>query len=143
MHQVELTMSVQAPAAAVWSVLSDFGGFLNWVTIEGGKIRLEGEGVGMIRHLTTPLGELGEQLTRLDHETQQLGYKIAYGEPIGMKAYEALVTVTARNDTQCEVTWSGNFMPADPSAVDDVKAALSSSYQNMHQALTSYTLNQS
>ena len=71
MHQVQLTMSVQAPAAAVWSVLSDFGGFLNWVTIEGGKIRLEGEGVGMIRHLTTPLGELGEQLTRHDHETQQ------------------------------------------------------------------------
>nr|MCS5573027.1 SRPBCC family protein [Pseudomonadales bacterium] len=105
-----------------------------------GEIEVEGEGIGMIRHLKSAVGDIGEQLTSLDNETRQIGYRIIYGEPIGMKAYQALVTVITKGCDSCEINWSGMFEPIDPDTRDQVAEALAGSYQAMHKALESYTL---
>ncbi len=141
MHKVEITKPVEASAETVWSVLSDFGGFLNWAKFDQAEIRIEGKGLGMVRHLKTPIGGIGEQLTSLDHDTRQIGYKVTYGEPIGMKTYEALISVIDQTDGICEVHWQGHFEPVDAMATEQVRAALSSSYEGMHQALASYSIN--
>jgi len=140
MHKVEITKPAKVPAEAIWQVLSDFGGFMNWARFSQGEIEVEGEGVGMIRHLKSAVGDIGEQLTSLDNETRQIGYRIVYGEPIGMKAYQALVTVIAKGHDSCEINWSGMFEPIDPDTRDQVAEALAGSYQAMHKALESYTL---
>jgi hypothetical protein len=135
MHKVTLKMRMKVTASKAWSILSNFGGFMEWAGIDQGKIRVEGEGIGMIRHLATPIGEIGERLTCLDHEAQQIGYEIAYGEPIGMQSYQALITVISEDHSSCTIDWSGQFIPVNPEAVEEVTAALSGSYQNMHQSL--------
>ena len=138
MHKVTLKMMMKVTASEAWSILSNFGGFMEWAGIDQGKIRVEGEGIGMIRHLATPIGEIGERLTCLDHEAQQIGYEIAYGEPIGMQSYQALITVISEDHSSCTIDWSGQFIPVNPEAVEEVTAALSGSYQNMHQSLERY-----
>ena len=95
----------------------------------------------MVRHLKTPIGGIGEQLTSLNHDTRQIGYKVTYGEPIGMKTYEALISEIDQTDGICEVHWQGHFEPVDVMATEQVRAALSSSYEGMHQALASYSIN--
>ena len=138
MHKVTLKMRMKVTASEAWSILSNFSGFMEWAGIDQGKIRVEGEGIGMIRHLATPIGEIGERLTYLNHEAQQIGYEIAYGEPIGMQSYQALITVISEDNSSCTIDWSGQFIPVDPEAVKEVTAALSGSYQNMHQSLERY-----
>ena len=138
MHKVTLKMRMKVTANEAWSILSNFSGFMEWAGIDQGKIRVEGEGIGMIRHLATLIGEIGERLTYLDHEAQQIGYEIAYGEPIGMQSYQALITVISEDHSSCTIDWSGQFIPVDPEAVEEVTAALSGSYQNMHQSLERY-----
>ena len=138
MHKVTLKMMMKVTASEAWSILSNFGGFMEWAGIDQGKIRVEGEGIGMIRHLATPIGEIGERLTYLDYEAQQIGYEIAYGEPIGMQSYQALITVISEDHSSCTIDWSGQFIPVNPEAVEEVTAALSGSYQNMHQSLERY-----
>tara|TARA_B100001758_G_scaffold229749_1_gene224873 strand:+ start:340 stop:744 length:405 start_codon:yes stop_codon:yes gene_type:complete len=129
---------MKVTASEAWSILSNFSGFMEWAGIDQGKIRVEGEGIGMIRHLATPIGEIGERLTYLDYEAQQIGYEIAYGEPIGMQSYQALITVISEDHSSCTIDWSGQCIPVDPEAVEEVTAALSGSYQNMHQSLERY-----
>ena len=140
MHKVEITMSANVSAEKIWQVLKDFEGFLNWARLNGGEILVEGDGIGMIRHLKTDVGEIGEQLTALDNDSRQIGYQITYGEPIGMKSYKALVTLNATGNNICEINWSGIFAPVDPETTKQVETALSDSYQKMHLALESYTL---
>jgi len=141
MRKVETTISTNASADIVWSVLADFGGFLNWAGGGQGEIDVEGEGIGMIRHLKIGVGEMGEQLTSIDHDAMQIGYKIAYGEPIGMKTYQALVTVTSTGTNSCEVHWSGEFEAVDRGKEDEVAAMLNGSYQGMNQGLEAYCIN--
>ena len=141
MRKVEMTIPTNAPAEIVWTVLADFGGFLNWAGGGQGEITIESEGIGMIRHLKMGVMEMGEQLTLLDANSMQIGYKIDYGEPIGMKTYQALVTVTSTGADTCEVHWSGEFTAADPTAEDEVAAMLGGSYQGMNQGLEAYCQN--
>ena len=60
MHKVKITKPAKVPAEAIWQVLSDFGGFMNWARFSQGEIEVEGEGVGMIRHLKSAVGDIGE-----------------------------------------------------------------------------------
>ncbi|MBT4162615.1 MAG: SRPBCC family protein [Gammaproteobacteria bacterium] len=138
MKIVEVKTSNAAPAEKVWSVLADFGGFLNWAGGGQGEIRIEGDGIGMIRHLKMGVGEIGEKLTVLDQGERQLGYEIVYGDPIGMKTYSALVTVSPVSDGTSELSWRGQFEPVMPGSEDQVAEALEAAFVAMNQALESH-----
>ena len=130
-------MQVDAPVPKIWSVLADFAGFLEWAGGPGDTIRIEGEGVGMIRHLSTSVGEIAEKMTELDSEQLILAYELVYGEPIGMKKYRAQVQVKSTGE-KCELHWLGAFEPADPLAEDSVAKTLNATYQGMSQLLAAH-----
>lgn len=137
MRAVEVILKVQAPADRIWTVLADFGGFLEWAGGPDDTIRLEGDGIGMVRHLNMTVGEVGERLTELDAEQQILAYELVHGTPIGMKAYRAQVQVKAEGE-ECELYWLGAFEPVDPAAEDEVADTLASTYQGMSQTLAKF-----
>jgi hypothetical protein len=138
MPSVTVEKQVAAPAASVWAVLADFGGFLDWAAGgagDGRAIRVTGDGVGMVRHLSLPgIGEMAERLDRLDHAGRTQVYTLVAGQPIGMARYSATVTVSEAPGG-CRLHWTGTFEPApgaDPAAV---AAALEGSYAGMSAAL--------
>ena len=142
MKEVNLTVSVDAPAKKVWEVLADFSGFLNWAGGGAGEISIEGEGIGMVRHLKMSGDELAERLILLDPVKRMLGYDLVYGEPLGMKRYKAIVQVVdggvVDGGAVCEIIWKGEFDTGDPDSEDQVASALSAAYEGMTGALVSY-----
>ncbi len=106
-------------AAKVWAVVADFGN-VSWVPgVE--KVELEGEGVGMIRHLTVPVyPQLHERLDAIDHETMILDYSIPTVEYLQVKNYTARAQVVELDGERCRLVWSGE---AEADGVDDVQAA--------------------
>ncbi len=89
----------------VWGVIADFGN-VSWVPgVE--KVDLEGEGVGMIRHLTVPVfPPLHERLDAIDQEKKVLVYSIPAVEYICVKNYTARAEVVDLGPGRCRVLWS-------------------------------------
>ncbi len=137
MKEVNVTIPAAVPGEKAWEVLADFGGFLKWAGGGTGEITIEGEGIGMIRHLKMEVGELAERLTVLDPVERKLGYDLVYGEPLGMKQYKALVQVVDTGST-CELIWQGELDSGDPDSEDEVGDNLVAAYEGMTQALVSY-----
>jgi hypothetical protein len=135
--QVNLILSTDVSAEKVWALLADFSGFLNWAGGGAGEISIEGEGIGMVRHLKMSGGELAERLTLLDPDNKRLGYDLVYGEPLGMKKYKAIVQVVDTG-SGCDIIWKGVFDTEDPGSQDQTGAALSAAYEGMTGALVAY-----
>ncbi|MFN3233567.1 MAG: SRPBCC family protein [Alphaproteobacteria bacterium] len=136
--KVDTVLDVSADAA--WAVLADFGGFLNWAGDGSSSAEIEGDGVGMIRHLEMPgIGKFGEQLTVLDHDSKTLAYKIAYGAPLGMASYGATVTLQDKGDGTCAANWIGEFEGGDEAAISE---GLKGSYAGMSDSLAAYVKEQ-
>jgi hypothetical protein len=134
---VNVTAPTNVPGEKVWEVLADFDGFLKWAGGGEGEITIEGEGIGMVRHLKMSVGEIAERLTLLDPVKRILGYQLVYGEPLGMKQYQAHVQVVDAG-SGCEIIWKGEFEAADPDLEGQVGDALSAAYEGMTGALVSY-----
>ena len=136
MGTVRVEKELDVPAAAVWKVLSDFAGFLEWTGgAEGRSIRITGDGIGMVRHLVLPgIGEMAERLDVLDHATRTQAYTLVSGTPIGMRTYTGKVVVSD-TPTGCRLNWTGEFTVAPDADADMVAKALEGSYAGMSQAL--------
>jgi hypothetical protein len=140
--EINVRVSVDAPGEKVWEVLADYDGFLKWAGGSEDEITIDGEGIGMVRHLKMSVGEIAERLTLLDPVKRILGYQLVYGEPLGMKQYQAHVQVV---DVQvvdagsgCEIIWKGEFEAADPDLEDQAGEDLTAAYEGMTGALVSY-----
>jgi hypothetical protein len=124
---------------AAWAVLADFGNFLTWATGGVGTARIEGEGVGMIRHLNIPgVGEMAERMDRCDTQSQCLVYTLLYGNPAGMGVYRATVQIVANGEGACTLKWHGEFEPMEGQSEQEVVIALGGSYDAMAQGLETY-----
>lgn len=107
MIHVKVSERVEAGAAAVWDLVSDFGGVKRY-TPDLASCELSGEGVGAVRTLTLPGGvELQERLEALDDSGRRLQYSILSG-PIPVQDYLATVEVHEDGDA-CTVDWSSQF----------------------------------
>ncbi len=93
MVEVSFEREYEFGAEEVWAVFADFGN-VSWVPgVE--KVELEGEGVGMIRHLTIPvLPPLQERLELIDPDQRVLEYSIPSVEYISLEDYTARVEVS-------------------------------------------------
>jgi hypothetical protein len=138
MREVNVALPIDVAVDTAWAVLSDFPGFLDWASGGKGEIRIEGHGVGMIRHLKLPIGEIGERLLELDDENRTLGYALAYGEPLGMKEYQALVQVKESEDGSVAILWHGMFEARPGQDEDELAKLLAASYESMTTALVAY-----
>ena len=126
-------------ADVAWQVLADFGNFLAWATGGAGTARLEGEGVGMVRHLDIPeLGSVSERLDSLDANQRILAYSMVSVEMIGMSQYSATVRVVEEGDAQCVLQWRGEFETVPGANSNEVRESLAGSYSMMSQGLQTY-----
>lgn len=136
---VEQQNILACSADEAWQVLADFGNFLSWATGGAGSVRLEGEGIGMIRHLDIPeLGQVSERLDQLDNANYLLAYTMISKRMIGMARYSAVVQVESRGKQQCCLQWRGEFEPQSDAATSDVQASLAGSYTMMSQRLEAF-----
>jgi hypothetical protein len=105
MVEVRVEREFEFGAEAVWAVFADFGN-VSWVPgVE--KVELEGEGVGMIRHLTVPVfPQLHERLEAIDHEEMVLVYSIPNVEYIEVENYTARAQVFDLGSGRCRVRMS-------------------------------------
>lgn len=121
MPQIAISKGVDAPAAAVWTLLADFAD-VSWIPVAG-QVDIDGAGVGMSRSIHGS-GDVPvvETLTHLDEQRMELGYSIAQN-PLPVLRFEALVEVRPGVDaTTATVTWNVDYDPAGPSD-DDAEAA--------------------
>jgi len=102
MVELSVEREFEFSAGEVWAVFADFGN-VSWVPgVE--KVDLEGEGVGMIRHLTVPVfPQLHERLEAIDHEEMVLEYSIPSVEYIEVKNYTAKAQVFDLGSGHCRV----------------------------------------
>jgi hypothetical protein len=102
MVEVSVEREFEFSANEVWAVFADFGN-VSWVPgVE--RVDLEGEGVGMIRHLTVPVfPQLHERLESIDHEEMVLEYSIPNVEYIEVKNYTARAQVSDLGSGRCRV----------------------------------------
>ncbi len=142
MITLEQQHSINCDADESWQVLADFGNFLAWATAGTGTAKLEGEGIGMIRHLDIPgLGQVSERLDKLDHAARTLGYTMVSEPMAGMAVYSAEVRVVHEANGTSSLVWCGRFEPLPGFESEDVKHSLSQSYALMSQALDAFITN--
>lgn len=109
MAQLEAGRDIGAAAEAVWALLADFGAIQRWwprggpVEIE--RVELEGEGVGMVRHIYNRGAAqcVSERLDLLDPQNMTLILSIVGTRPGGITAYVATTTVRATGPASCRV----------------------------------------
>ena len=118
MVEVQIEREYGFSAEDVWAVIADFGD-VGWVPgIE--QVEVEGEGIGMIRHLTVPVyPPLHEKLEAIDHEAKLLEYSIPAVEYIGVRDYVARAQVIDLSLGRCRVLWSCR---AEPAGVSEAEA---------------------
>ena len=119
MVEVTVEQEFEHSAERMWAVLADFGN-IDWVPgFE--KVELEGEGVGMIRHVTVPVyPQLHERLDAIDHEKMILDYSIPAVAYIELKDYFARAQVIALEGERCRLIYSCR---AEVDGVDETQAA--------------------
>ena len=105
MVEVSVAREYEFGAQEVWAVFADFGN-VSWVPgVE--KVDLEGEGVGMIRHLTVPVfPQLHERLDAIDHAKRVLEYSIPAVEYLEVENYTARAQVIDLGSGRCRVQMS-------------------------------------
>jgi len=105
MLEVSVEREYEFGPEEVWAVFADFGD-VRWVPgIE--KVELEGQGVGMIRHLTVPVvPQLHERLDAIDHRERVLEYSIPRVEYIQVRNYRARAQVVDLGSERCRVRMS-------------------------------------
>jgi len=112
MVAVSLEREFDVDAGKLWAILADFGD-IGWIPgIE--KVELEGEGVGMIRHVTAPgMPMLHERMDAIDHEKMILDYSLPAVEYLRVKNYRARARVVALAGGRCRLIWSCESEPDD------------------------------
>jgi hypothetical protein len=122
------------PASAVWQLLLDWAAIVDWMP--GGVIaslRMEGQGIGAIRHLVTGKGvALSERLDSADEKAGILELSLVGQLPWGLLSYRARAQVLGISPESCQLTWRGTFeTPESGEQADRVAHLLAKSYANM------------
>ena len=126
MISISMKTQINAPAADVWAVISDFNALPKYVAAAV-ESKVDGEGVGTVRTLTLPDGALlRERLEQLDADGMSLQYSILDG-PLPVADYLSTMKVTPSEDG-CELEWSCEFNAAGASD-EDARTAMTGIYQ--------------
>jgi len=115
MAQAKVVQTINAKADDVWQILGNFKGIQPGPGIDA--VAYEGEGVGMTRTISTPNGDVVEQLNVYEPEARQFAYAITNDAgPLPFADYSAAVAVNDNGDGTTTVEWTGTF---EPKGVDE------------------------
>ena len=117
MLEVLITQEFRVPAERVWQWIRDFNGLPEWVPGIRAS-RLEGSGIGTVRHLDISArgGQwASERLDAFDDEARRIVYSIVDAS-LPLKNYTSTMQVVAGEDgTGCRLDWSAVFEAKDAS----------------------------
>jgi len=118
MVEVSTQHEFDVPAERLWAILADFGD-IRWIPgVE--RVEVEGEGVGMVRHVTAPgMPQLHERMDAIDPEAMILDYSLPAVAYVGVKDYRARAQVIALGPGRCRLVWS---CTAEPDGIDPAEA---------------------
>jgi carbon monoxide dehydrogenase subunit G len=135
MAGIELHEEIEAPAAAAWERLSDFGGLAGWMPGVA-SCEVEGEGVGAVRRVGFPGGggSVEERLESCDDAARSLSYSILAG-PLPVSDYLATIRVDEAGPGRCRVDWTARFELAAGVPEESVCNALRGAYGGALKAL--------
>lgn len=133
MTKVNVTKTIEVPAAAAWAKLSAFSGIENYSPIA--RSVTEGEGVGMKRSCFLPDdAEIKETLDKLDNETMDLQYSIHSG-PFPISAYISDVSVKSIEEGKCEISWTSQFQVNEGAPVEEIEGIFKGFYVTIIDSL--------
>ena len=118
MVEVSIEREFNVKAERIWDMLANFAD-ISWIpALE--KVELEGEGVGMIRHVTAPgLPIMHERMDGIDHENMALDYSTPEVEFLKTKNYSARAQVFALEGDRCRLHWA---CKSEPDGVSEEQA---------------------
>ena len=101
------------------------------------QLRMEGTGVGSVRHLLTGRGVIvSERLDEVDPENGILKLSIIEPMPWEMHSYNAYAQLRAVDNGQSRLCWHGTFeMTESSAAADSLAALLKNSYETMFEGI--------
>jgi hypothetical protein len=102
---VSWTEPIGRSAEDVWTAVRDFG-CASWSSVD---ITVEGDGLGAVRTVHMPNGDVSERCERLDDEARVLSYSIVAGNPFPISDYLATMTVRPVDEGSSELVWSATW----------------------------------
>jgi hypothetical protein len=127
-----------APASVVWQLLMDWAAIVDWMP-DGyvQSLRMEGQGLGAIRHLVTLKGvQLSERLDEVDEESGVLALSMLDPLPWGLLSYRARGKLDSISDRRSRLAWQGTLeMPEHGPESDKVANLLRKSYAKMFEGI--------
>jgi hypothetical protein len=119
-------------------LLIDWGSIIEWMPagyIQ--QLRMEGTGVGSVRHLLTGQGVVvSERLDETDRENGLLKLSIIEPMPWEMLSYNAYAQLRVVDTGQSRLCWHGTFeMTENSAAADSLAALLKKSYEKMFEGI--------
>src|SRR5512133_1450042 len=129
MEQVYVKEGLPASAEAVWQLIRDFHDISAWAS-SGRILETNGDGVGAVRRVQTPLGLAVERCEMHDVQGRQLSYALLES-PSPLKKYVATVKETPSSESQCDIEWSSQYDgPPGMSLKNDVEKMYRHSFIN-------------
>ena len=109
MEHAYVREEIAAPITAVWERIRAFGDIGAWAT--GARVvRVDGTGVGAIRHVEGSAGRVVERCESHDEAQHSFSYSLLES-PWPLANYVATVRLTALDPNRCAIEWSGSFDP--------------------------------
>ena len=101
------------------------------------SLRMEGQGLGAIRHLVTLKGlEISERLDAANEAAGVLELSLLDPFPWGLLSYRARGKIDSLSDKRCRLTWQGTMeMPGRGSEFDRAANVLRKSYAKMFEGI--------
>jgi hypothetical protein len=118
MERVHVQEELDAPIDAVWRLIRDFGDISAYAA--GRLVRVDGAGVGMIRHADGPAGRFVEQLETHDDGAHSFSYRLLES-PLPATNFVASVRLTPRGPARCIIEWAAEFDSSAPTLRDRIE----------------------
>jgi len=124
-YKVQVQEELPSDVNKVWQLLRDFGNIKAWAT--GNVVKIEGSGVGMIRHIEFDLDKVVERCEAHDDDNMTFTYRLLES-PWPMSNYVATVILTSAGTGETLIEWSSSYQ-AEPEQAEAVRNLIESTYR--------------
>jgi hypothetical protein len=134
LERVHVQEELDASIDAVWRLIRDFGDISAWAA--GRLVCVEGEGVGMVRHIDGPAGRFVERLETHDDSAHAFSYRLLES-PLPATSFVGRVRLTSGGPARCIIEWAADFDTSTPELRDRIE----NGYRNVFIGNIRRTLN--
>ena len=143
--EIRVSAEFAAPADSIWQLLADFGNIRGWWPDDGPirieDVQVEGQGVGMIRHILNQGARhrVSERLDFLDPTSRTLVLSIIGTRPGGITAYIAEGHIVELDATRCRMDYRA-LVTTTPGREQQIRDGLGKTYEMMFAGLQAAAL---